>query len=89
MGIGEANGKSGTIYYKITIGYPDRLCGSPCGVTIPVKNCLMINHSSEITLLIWSLTAFNVIKCSFESYNRKKQKNTKTDRKNKQKSRVF
>ena len=27
MAIGEANGKS--IYYKITIGYPDRLCGPP------------------------------------------------------------
>ena len=28
MAIGEANGKS-TIYYQITIGYPDRLCGPP------------------------------------------------------------
>ena len=29
MAIGEANGKSSTFTIKITIGYPDRLCGPP------------------------------------------------------------
>ena len=50
-------------------------------VTIPVKNCFTIPHASEITLLILSFTVIHVIKCSFESHNRKKQKkkkNTKT-----------
>ena len=42
-------------------------------VTTPVKNRLTINHASEITLLISSFTAIPVIKCSYESHDRKKQ----------------
>ena len=43
-------------------------------VTIPMINRLMIKHASKITLTILSFTAFHVIKCIFESHNRKKQK---------------
>ena len=50
-------------------------------VTIPVKNHLMINHESEITLLLVSLAAIYVIKRSFESQQKEAKKNTKNRQK--------
>ena len=52
MAKGEANGKSSTLsYYKITIGYPDRLCGPPVNMNFRVfdpRGVTRINFTCQL-----------------------------------------
>ena len=55
MVIGEANGNSSTyIYYKITIGYTDRLCGPP--VTVRASYCQRIMDNYAALLQEWTIS---------------------------------
>ena len=64
MAKGEANGKSSTLsYYKITIGYPDRLCGLPVIYSdelfknLTRKKCVLLSEFTTVKhrmCKIWS-----------------------------------